>query len=86
MNIIFKLLASIGALMLLYTGVSGGVETLFDYGFIAMLHYLFNPFLFGSFWAIFTGIQDLLLVVGLIGMLVTKSEKVTQEQTLEFED
>lgn len=83
MNKIFRTMALVGALILLYTGATGGISVLLDYGFVPALDYIFNPIGFGLYGTIITLAQDILLVVGLVGMLVTKRNQDVEQVTAE---
>ncbi|WOO88085.1 hypothetical protein RZE82_03895 [Mollicutes bacterium LVI A0039] len=74
----FETILSVGALILLYTGVTSGLSALFDGGLFWMLNMVFNPFIFGPFWFVVTLIQDVCLIVGGIGVLVTKKPQVNE--------
>lgn len=77
MKKVFNMMLRIGLLALLYTGVSGGIDALVNYGLLAGVWYMFIPFGMTPFWAIFTLLQDILIIVGLIGTIVTRNEVET---------
>lgn len=76
----FALVLRIGLLILLYSGVFSGVTALFEGGFVWMLNVVFNPFIFSGFWFVVTLAQDILIVVGAIGVLLTKDTEENGSQ------
>lgn len=76
MKNLFAGIFKVGLFIFLYTGITSGIYALFDYGFMAMINIMFNPFILTPFWAVVTFIQDACLIVGGIGMLLAPAETV----------